>query len=110
MDAVRAQDVLVEARKRSGLTQAEVARRVGTSQSAIARLERGGNDPSWERVKSIVDACGFELNVEVADRDLAELATLRRNLDLSTDERWTSIVNAGRFVLAGRAAMNASRG
>lgn len=107
---MRAQDVIAEARKRAGLTQAEVARRLGTTQSAIARLERGDNDPSWDRVRSIVDACGLELNVALNDPDPAELATLRRNLDLSTDERWTRIVNSGRFVLAGRAAINAASG
>ena len=107
---MRAADVIIEARKRAGLTQAEVARRLGTTQSAIARLERGENDPSWERVKGIVEACDLELNVGLDDPDRAELATLRRNLDLSTDERWTRIVDSGRFVLAGRAAMNASRG
>ncbi len=107
---MRAQDVIVEARKRAGLTQVEVARRLGTTQSAIARLERGENDPSWDRVRGIVEACELELNVGLDDPDRSELATLRRNLDLSTDERWTKIVNSGRFVLAGRAAMNASRG
>ena len=106
---MRAQDVIVEARKRAGLTQAEVARRLGTTQSAIARLERGDNDPSWDRVSNIVEACQLELNVALDDPDPAELATLRRNLDLSPNERWTRIVNSGRFVLAGQAAMDTAR-
>ena len=108
--SVQAHEVIVEARQRAGLTQAEVARRIGTTQSAIARLERGENDPSWARVNAIVEACELELTIGLDDPDRAELASLRRNLDLSTDERWTRVVNSGRFVLAGRAAMNASRG
>jgi len=37
---------LVKARLRAGLSQAELARRMGTSQSAIARLESGQTLPS----------------------------------------------------------------
>ena len=106
---MRAEQVIVEARKRAGLTQAEVARRTGTTQSAIARLERGENEPSWDRVTRIARACGLALTVTLDPPDSVELATHRRNLDLSIDERWTRIVNSGRFVLAGRAAMNAAR-
>ncbi len=38
---------LIEARSRAGLTQAEVAERMGTSQSTVARLESGGAKPSF---------------------------------------------------------------
>jgi transcriptional regulator with XRE-family HTH domain len=42
---------LIAARVRAGLTQAELARRMGTTQSAIARLESGSQLPS---VKTII--------------------------------------------------------
>jgi transcriptional regulator with XRE-family HTH domain len=102
---VRARQVIVHARVRAGLTQAEVGCRIGTSQSAIARLERGENEPSWERVQNIVDACGMVLTVSVDDPDPVETAAIRRNLALSVDERFTKTVNAGRFVIAGREAL-----
>jgi transcriptional regulator with XRE-family HTH domain len=57
-----------EARLRAGLTQAELADRVGTTQSAIARVERGGSAPSLARVRELVTACGLELRVRLADR------------------------------------------
>jgi DNA-binding XRE family transcriptional regulator len=39
-------EALVKARMEAGLTQTEVAERIGTTQSAIARLEGGGVSPS----------------------------------------------------------------
>ena len=84
---MRASEVLITARRQAVLTQVEVAGRVGTTQSAIARLERGRNSPSWDRVSGIVTACGPTLTVSVVETDPVELATIRRNLDLTTDER-----------------------
>lgn len=37
---------MIEARSRAGLTQAEVAQRMQTTQAVIARLEGGGTRPS----------------------------------------------------------------
>jgi transcriptional regulator with XRE-family HTH domain len=54
-----------EARRRAGMTQAELAAQVGTTQSAIARLECGA-EPSLRRVAELVRACGLELRVSLA--------------------------------------------
>ncbi len=99
--------LVAEARKRAGFTQADLAERVGTTQSSIARLERGGNDPSWGRVNQLIEACHLTLDVALTIPDDAELATIRRNLDLTPEQRWIRIVNGARFVLAGRSAMQA---
>jgi len=37
---------LIEARSDAGLTQAEVAKRMGTTQSVIARIEGGSHTPA----------------------------------------------------------------
>ncbi len=50
-----------ESRLRAGLTQAELARRAGTSQPAIARYERGDVSPRVATLDRIVRACGLEL-------------------------------------------------
>jgi HTH-type transcriptional regulator/antitoxin HipB len=49
---------LTEARRAADLTQAEVARRMGTSQAAVARLERGRVKPIWETVERYARALG----------------------------------------------------
>jgi hypothetical protein len=57
----------------------------------------------------IIETCDLVFNISLSPLDDVELATIRRNLDLTPEERWTQIVNAARFVLAGRAAMSATR-
>jgi len=49
---------LAEARRDAKLTQAEVARLMGTSQAAVARLEGGVVCPSWSSIKRYARAVG----------------------------------------------------
>ncbi len=58
-----------EVRRRAGITQAELADRAGTTQSAIARWESGGASPSFENLQRIALAGGFALHVSVAPID-----------------------------------------
>jgi len=46
-----------------GLTQKELARRVGTKQSSIARLESGKSQPSLSFLQKVVEALGGRLDV-----------------------------------------------
>ena len=56
---------LIEARTRSGLTQREVAKRMGTTQSAIARLERGYPLPSITTLKKYASATDSKVNISL---------------------------------------------
>jgi ribosome-binding protein aMBF1 (putative translation factor) len=62
-------DALLKARLDAGLTQAELARRMGTQAPAIARLERalatGKHSPSVTTLRKYVQACGKQLIVQV---------------------------------------------
>ena len=49
---------LIAARSRAGLTQGEIAQRMGTTQSVIARLEGGKRQPSMRTVQRYVEATG----------------------------------------------------
>jgi ribosome-binding protein aMBF1 (putative translation factor) len=54
---------IAEARNRAGLTQAEVARRMHTTQSNIARLETGRTVPSTRTLNSFARAVGARLKI-----------------------------------------------
>ena len=58
-------DEVLKARAASGLTQAEVAARVGTTQSAIARLESpsAGHSPSVGTLQKYAKALGFKVEI-----------------------------------------------
>ena len=63
-------DALLKARAGAGLTQAQVAERMGTQAPAVARLERalatGKHSPSIATVRKYVKACGKRLVLQVA--------------------------------------------
>lgn len=63
-------DALLKARQQAGLTQAEVAERMGTQAPAVARLERslatGKHSPSVATLRKYVKACGKRLVLRVA--------------------------------------------
>ena len=50
-------------RTRAGLTQTELARRMGTTQSSIARIESGGSLPTLEMLARLARATGASLRI-----------------------------------------------
>jgi transcriptional regulator with XRE-family HTH domain len=60
--------VIRAARLKAGLTQTEVAVRMGRERAQIARWEIGGQEPSFENVRAVVEACGYSLEVAIATR------------------------------------------
>jgi transcriptional regulator with XRE-family HTH domain len=62
-------DELLRARQRAGLTQAQVAERMGTQTPAVARLERGGgsrrHSPSIATLRKYARAVGCRLEVRL---------------------------------------------
>ena len=94
-----------EGRMRAGLTQAEVAARVGTTQSAIARWETGKAQPSLETLSRVLRACGLDLRIGLAPYDPDESSLLERKLLQSPTERLDELTRMLAFIRAGRAAM-----
>ncbi len=58
-------DALLTMRKKAGLTQEEVAQKLGTQRSNISRLEKGSSNPSWNTLQNYAHACGFELAMKL---------------------------------------------
>ena len=58
-------DELVRARRESELSQTEIAARMGTSQSAVARLESGGLDARLSTLERYAAALGCTVNWQV---------------------------------------------
>jgi predicted transcriptional regulator len=59
---------VAQRRTELGLSQQQLARLVGTTQSAIARLERGGRPPRIDTLLRISDALDCDLHVELRPR------------------------------------------
>lgn len=55
---------LLEARRRAGMTQAQLAARVGTSQATLSAYENGHKQPSVETLSRVLAATGSRLVVE----------------------------------------------
>lgn len=56
---------LINQRIKVGLTQAELAKKIGTKQSAISRLERGDYNPSVAFLRKVAEALGSELRISL---------------------------------------------
>ena len=58
--------LLAQARRDAGLTQAELARRLGISQPAVAQLERFDSNPRIETLERALRAVGAELVIDAS--------------------------------------------
>jgi transcriptional regulator with XRE-family HTH domain len=106
---MRGGQIIREARRRAGFTQQELAERAGTTQSAIARIEGGGTEPAYDRVRLLVRACGFELVPRIAPEDDSDWSVATANLRLSPDARVRQHQAALRFARKGREALARAR-
>jgi transcriptional regulator with XRE-family HTH domain len=106
---MRGTHLVREARKRAGLTQAELAARAGTTQSAVARIESGTVNPSLDHLAKLVRAAGFDIDVRLVPYDDHDVSMALRNRTLSPEQRLDNMLAFERFVAAGREAMVAAK-
>ena len=59
---------VIDVRNRAGLTQEELARKMGTTQPVVARLESGRSRPSMRTLERLADATGSRLLISFAPR------------------------------------------
>lgn len=58
-------EIAYHAREVAGLTQVELARKMGTTQSAIAAIESGARTPTVELLERLARACGQRLTIRI---------------------------------------------
>jgi len=89
-----------ECREHAGLSQAELAERLGTTQSAISRWEHGHDSPRVDTLGRIFQACGFEADLTFRRHDDEDRSQIRFMLSMTPEERveyFRSAVNAYDF-------------
>lgn len=59
---------VIDVRNRAGLTQQELARKMGTTQPVVARLESGRSRPSMRTLERLAKATGSRLVISFAPR------------------------------------------
>ena len=86
-----------EARSRAGISQRELAQRAGVSPSTVTRIERGRMEPTFDLLTRLVEACGQELRIRIADIDWSGRNTWG---DLSFEARLRAVYSATQFATA----------
>jgi transcriptional regulator with XRE-family HTH domain len=89
---MRGGELIKEARRRAGLTQKELAERLGTTQAVIARWEGGDRSPTFERLREAIRACELDLAVRIVPRDDQHDLLIEDMLTLSADERLDRLI------------------
>lgn len=84
---MRAADLIREARLRAGLTQDELSRLTGKPRSVIARWEHGAVQPGFDNMLEVIEACGFDLPLQLVSRDTTLLDRLDKNRQLTPERR-----------------------
>ena len=84
---MRSARIIREARLRAGLTQAELAERSGRDRTVVARWEQGLVAPSVDTLAELVEACGFELPLELVPRDPSLEAAVADRAPFSPERR-----------------------
>lgn len=86
-----------QARVRAGLTQADLARRAGTTQSTIARLEAGKVSPRLETLDRLIEACGFALDVTISEPNTHDIGLALSNAKLTPEQRMERFTSGLQF-------------
>ena len=93
--------LLCQARTRAGLSQRALARRAGTAQSVIARIEQGITSPTWDTLERLLEAADFEVRAQVEPRVVVGshmLDDVPRILRLTPEQRLEEVKNLSEFL------------
>src|SRR3954452_20275602 len=95
--------LLRETRLRHGLSQQRLARRAGTAQSAISRIEQERISPTVQTLAELLHLMGDELVLKAERLDTGvDLSLNRANLELTPEQRVRKGLEFADFVRANR--------
>ncbi len=83
------------ARRRAGLTQRELAERLGLRQATIARWERGHRQVGLEDVEAVAAACGLQLEAHLVAEDRSWWPQIALQLELDPLDRVRRLIPSG---------------
>jgi transcriptional regulator with XRE-family HTH domain len=102
--------LLRDARVRHGLSQQRLARRAGTTQSAISRIEQERISPTVQTLAELLHLIGEELVLKAERRDTGvDLTLARANLELTPEQRVQKGLEFADFVRANRGGEHSSQ-
>ena len=107
----QAAEIVRNARRRSRISQRELARRAGTTQAAISRIERGLEEPTVERLEQILAGLGWRPAIKLEPIEIHDEEPRRLHQEVHTDPvvRLQSAINMGRFAKEIAAARSKAR-
>ena len=82
-----ARSLLRHARDKSRLSQRELGRRAGISQTTISLIEDGKTSPRFETLDRLLGVCGFELEIVPREGIGIDRSRMRELLRLAPEER-----------------------
>ncbi len=97
-----AAELLRQARARAGLSQRALARRAGTAQSVVARIERGQTSPTWETLERLLAAAGAGARLEPTIEDGSMLYEVPGILRMTPEQRLQGVANVSDFLYRAR--------
>jgi len=106
---MRGGDYVLMARRRAGLTQRELAERLGLRQATIARWERGDRQVGFEDVEAVAAACGLRLEAHLNVEDRSWWSQIALQLERDPLDRVRRLTPPGSSdLVAGLSALAAS--
>lgn len=85
----RLMDRLVGIREKYGLTQADVAARMGTTQSSVSNIERQAGDPRVSTLLRYADAVGAELDFNITGPLIGVTSGVAKPVEAGGSSRYT---------------------
>jgi len=102
--------LLRSARASAGMTQAELANRLGSAQPSVARLERADANPTWNTLMEALRVTGHDLKLVPRRPAQLDVGQLRERLALTPAQRLRAFARSQRNLLQMQATARRTSG